>query len=103
MYRALISLVLCIASGPALGQTKIPVLVVSGALDPVTPPHQGAEAARHLSNSMHLIFENGSHDDSMFRPCIDDIYAEFYRAGTLEGLDTSCASVVRPIRFTVEK
>lgn len=84
-------------------RSDVPVLVVSGALDPVTPANQGEEAVRHLSNGLHLVFDNGSHDDTAFRPCMDEIYADFFRSGTIEELDTSCASEVRPIRFTIER
>ena len=80
-------------------RSDVPVLVVSGVLDPVTPANQGEEAARHLSNALHLVFDQGSHDDTAFRPCMDQVYADFYRSGTIEGLDTSCASEVRPIQF----
>ncbi len=82
--------------------SDVPVLLVSGVLDPVTPAAKGAEAARHLANSLHLVFETGSHDDSMFRPCIDRIYADFLRAGTVEGLDVDCAMRERPIRFAID-
>ena len=84
-------------------RSDIPVLVVSGALDPVTPANQGAEAAKHLSNGLHLVFDNGTHGDTAFRPCMDGVYADFYRSGSIEGLDTRCASEVRPIRFAVER
>ena len=69
----------------------------------VTPANQGEEAVRHLSNGLHLVFDNGSHGDSAFRPCMDEIYVDFFRSGTIEGLDTSCASVARPIQFTIER
>jgi hypothetical protein len=72
-------------------------------LDPATPAHGGTEAARHLSNSLHLIFETGSHDDTAFRPCMDEVFEAFYRTGTVEGLDTSCALVERPLRFAIDR
>ena len=84
-------------------RTTITTVVVSGALDPVTPANQGAEAAKHLSNGLHLVFDNGTHGDTAFRPCMDGVYADFYRSGSVEGLDTRCASEVRPIRFAVER
>ena len=68
-------------------QSEVPVLVVSGAFDPVTPVQQGVEVTRHLPNSLHLVFATGSHDDSAFRPCTDGIFAAFLRSGTVEGLD----------------
>jgi len=84
-------------------RSDVPVLVVSGALDPVTPAMQGEEAVKHLSNGLHLVFDNGSHGDAAFRPCMDEVYADFFRSGTVEGLDTSCASKVRPTQFTIER
>ena len=84
-------------------RSDIPVLVVSGALDPVTPANQGEEAVRHLSNGLHLVFETGTHGDTAFRPCMNEIYADFFRSGSIEGLDTSCASEARPIQFTIER
>jgi len=96
----------CAAVAPSFYEpvrSDVPVLVVSGELDPVTPPNQGAEAARHLSNGLHLVFPNGSHDDSAFKPCIDQIYADFFHRGSLEGLDTSCAGALRPRRFAIER
>ncbi len=84
-------------------RSDVPVLVVSGALDPVTPANQGEEAARHLSNGLHLVFDNGTHGDTAFRPCMDKIYADFFRSGTIEGLDTRCVSEARPIGFTIQR
>jgi hypothetical protein len=49
------------------------------------------------------VFETGSHDDWAFGPCTDGLFEAFFRTGTVEGLDTSCATVARPIRFAVRR
>ena len=56
-----------------------------------------------LADGLHLVFDSGSHGDTAFRPCIDEIYVDFFRSGTVEGLDTSCASNARPIPFTLQR
>jgi pimeloyl-ACP methyl ester carboxylesterase len=39
----------------------IPVLLLSGALDPVTPPHRAETARKHMTHSQHLIGPTLSH------------------------------------------
>ena len=39
----------------------IPTLLLSGALDPVTPPEYGEEAATYFPNSLRLTIEEGQH------------------------------------------
>ncbi|UCC74256.1 MAG: alpha/beta fold hydrolase [Gemmatimonadota bacterium] len=68
---------------------EVPTLLLSGTLDPVTPPRWGAEAASHLPNSLHLVVPaaHGARGS-----CIRGIRSEFLEKGSLEGLDTSCVS-----------
>jgi len=79
--------------------SAIPALLLSGALDPVTPPEQGAEAARHLTNSLHVIVPHGGHDPYGLNglDCIDRLEHDFIERGSVAGLDTSCVSrITRP-------
>jgi pimeloyl-ACP methyl ester carboxylesterase len=82
-------------------KSDVPVLLISGSLDPVTPPHFAQEATSYLSNSLHLVFPHGSHGDAAFRPCMDHVLEAFYRTGTVEGLDTSCVVGAQPVPFMV--
>jgi pimeloyl-ACP methyl ester carboxylesterase len=41
--------------------SAVPVLILSGALDPVTPPANGDEVARTLSNSRHIVARGYGH------------------------------------------
>ena len=74
----------------------VPTLLLSGTLDPVTPPRWGQEAARHLPRSLHLV-SPGAHGVS--GPCITDIQKRFLDAGTVDRLDVSCTSGIKPARF----
>ena len=44
---------------PALIQA--PALLLSGALDPVTPPRRAEAARKYMSNAQHLVVKNGGH------------------------------------------
>lgn len=66
---------------------QVPMLLVTGSLDPVTPPEWGEEAARHLPNSVHLVMPGGH---GVASRCLDTIAAEFLDRGSVAGLDTSC-------------
>ncbi len=70
-------------------ESDVPVLLLSGRFDPVTPPECASEAARHLANSLHLVFP-AAH--GVGGPCVDGLRAEFLREGSTADLDTSCVA-----------
>lgn len=49
------------APAPATTPITAPVLMLSGALDPVTPPRRAIAAARYMTASQHLIVANAGH------------------------------------------
>jgi pimeloyl-ACP methyl ester carboxylesterase len=69
-------------------RSDIPVLLINGELDPVTPPDFGRQAAQFLTQSLHLVEPYASHEESP--PCVEALGDEFIRRGTIQGLDTSC-------------
>ena len=74
----------------------MPVLLLSGALDPVTPPSSAEEAARTLSRSTHFIAPAAGHNVSTFG-CAPELLADFIAAADASELDPSClAEQVRP-------
>lgn len=77
---------------------EVPTLVLSGTLDPVTPPRWGEEAARHLPRALHVVVP-GAH--GVGGPCVVDIQQRFRDAGTVEHLDVSCTKQMKPARFQV--
>lgn len=64
----------------------VPVLLFSGTHDPSTSPEWGAEAARHLPNSLHVVVPSGH---GVFGPQIERLDKEFLEGGSVDGLDLS--------------
>ncbi len=76
----------------------IPTLIISGEIDPVTPPQYGEELAGYLPNSMHVIIPNAGHEfGTVWEDALDDVVAQFISEGSVDGLDASCVQQhVRP-------
>lgn len=84
---------------PVVSET--PALILSGALDPVTPAASGARVAAHLKNSVHVVVPFGAHafEGLEGQDCLQRLRREFVERGTGAGLDTSCVSSIRPPPF----
>jgi len=67
----------------------VPVLLLSGELDPVTPPEYGDQVAVHFPRATHLVAPGQGHIVST-RGCMGDLVSEFIIAGSAEGLETDC-------------
>lgn len=79
--------------------SAVPTLVMSGEIDPVTPPVWGEETAKHLSASKHVVIPGTGHTAGG-TGCGLRIIRAFLAKGDTEGLDTSClANVKRPPFF----
>ena len=81
-------------------KVDIPVLLLSGMYDPVTPPRWGTETARHLSRSLHVIYP-GAH--SFFEDCLQIIMREFLEEGSVERVDTSCVKAMKLPSIKIRK
>ena len=78
-----------------LVHSSVPVLLLSGNLDPVTPPEFGDRVAKQLPNSRHIVFPEASHGG--VGDCGSYVMTDFIQRGTLQGLDTACVAR-RPVR-----
>jgi pimeloyl-ACP methyl ester carboxylesterase len=77
-----------------------PVLVLSGAEDPVTPPVWGERAAATLANARHIVVPATGHLVSP-RGCVPLLMAEFLNTVDADALDATCLdSLRRPPFFT---
>jgi pimeloyl-ACP methyl ester carboxylesterase/antitoxin (DNA-binding transcriptional repressor) of toxin-antitoxin stability system len=81
-----------------------PVLIFSGALDPVTPPAHGDRVAKTLPHSKHLVVPDGGHsfDGLEGLDCVSNLRAEFVERGSAEGLDTRCIAAMHRSPFPTE-
>ena len=81
--------------------SDVPALLVSGALDPVTPPESGEAVAARLKNSLHVVLPFGAHGTGGLQDngCLARMLREFVERGTVAGLDTACVAQIRPPAF----
>jgi pimeloyl-ACP methyl ester carboxylesterase len=79
-------------------RSDVPTLLLSGELDPVTPPSNAEHAAETLPNSLHLIAPGQGHGVLM-RGCIYKVATDFIERGTVEGLDAGCVQDLKPSPF----
>ena len=78
--------------------SDVPVLLISGERDPVTPPEMAEQAARFLTNSLHVVVPRGGHGGG--GDCIENLIRNFIDRASVQGLDTSCvADVNGPVTF----
>jgi pimeloyl-ACP methyl ester carboxylesterase len=81
-------------------KSSVPALVMSGELDPVTPPEWGEKVLPHLSNARHVVVPGTGHG-AISTGCGMRILHAFLDAGSAAGLDTSCLQALkRPPFFT---
>ncbi len=83
-----------------------PVLLLSGWLDPATPPEGSAEAARNFPNSTRVVLRDGAHGDDglAHQECKVRLIEDFVTNGSGIGLDTSCVHAMKrpPFALTLE-
>jgi pimeloyl-ACP methyl ester carboxylesterase len=71
---------------------EAPVLLLSGALDPVTPPRRAESAARHMTHARHLVVANAGHGVSQLG-CAPRLLREFLDAPGAT-LDAKCLAEI---------
>jgi pimeloyl-ACP methyl ester carboxylesterase len=95
---------------PALPETVltpvvsgVPTVVVSGRMDPITPPVLGDQVARHLPNARHLVIRHRAHGSSGLTNthCMDTIFLRFVDDPDPAALDVSCTAEMEPPPFTL--
>lgn len=90
-------------SAPALENepvvSNIPVLVLSGAYDPITPPAWGQAAADYLSNSFNFVFPGVGHGSIDGGDCPVGIATAFIDMPTRQP-DSSCIASMRVNFYT---
>jgi pimeloyl-ACP methyl ester carboxylesterase len=78
----------------------VPVLLLSGELDPVTPPEYADQVAANFSNSTHLVAPGQGHIATT-RGCMGRIVSDFIIAGDSGELDTDCMSQLQATPYFI--
>ncbi|MCC8444749.1 alpha/beta hydrolase [Xanthomonas cannabis] len=81
-------------------ESTLPVLLLSGELDPVTPPRYAQRVLQGLPNGRHVIAPGQGH--GVFRlGCMPKVLSQFLQTTDAKGLDTACvASLTTVPAFT---
>ena len=79
-------------------QSDHPVLLLSGLLDPVTPPRWAEAVGQSLTNARAVVVPGVGHG-TMAAGCVPDLMAEFIEQGSAEGLDVACVEEIDRPRF----
>jgi pimeloyl-ACP methyl ester carboxylesterase len=76
-----------------------PVLLLSGEIDPATPPRWAEEARKTLGNSVHLVVPGVGHGASA-EGCVPQLIARFLETAKVKEVDPTClAPLQRPPFF----
>jgi pimeloyl-ACP methyl ester carboxylesterase len=78
--------------------SAIPTLVLSGEVDPVTPPTWGEQVASTLSRARHIVIAGTGHTAGS-TGCGQRLMREFIEEGSAADLDTSCVDKIRRPAF----
>jgi pimeloyl-ACP methyl ester carboxylesterase len=81
-------------------ESDVPVLMLSGDIDPATPMEFGQAAARSLKNSLQIILRNTPHSYAL--ACARELTVAFIASGISEKLDAACAENIRRPAFLTE-
>lgn len=70
-------------------ESTLPVLLLSGELDPVTPPRYGQRVLQGLPNGRHLVLDGQGHNVS-YIGCMPELLGRFIETADAQALDTAC-------------
>jgi pimeloyl-ACP methyl ester carboxylesterase len=85
-------------------RSDVPVLILTGEWDPVTPPFYGDRVAKYLPNNLHVIVPSGGHGFGGLEGlnCLSKLADDFINKGGVKGLDTSCVEEIRRKSFLLK-
>ena len=88
------------ADFPAPFRSTVPALLLTGELDPITPPRYADHVRPWFVNGVALRLPNRSHSDT--DPCVAGIIETFILSGG-RSFDSSCLAATPPIRFATTR
>lgn len=82
--------------------STVPTLLLSGGLDPVTPPRWGDTALETLPNGRHVVAPGHSHG-VLVLGCAPRVVADLIETGSPKDLDVGCIEEVARMPFFVDR
>jgi pimeloyl-ACP methyl ester carboxylesterase len=85
-------------------ESLAPTLMLTGWLDPATPPEWAVEVQRRLPNSLNVVIRDGGHGPGGLAhvECYTRLLSDFIANGTPFGLDTSCVKEMKRPAFLLK-
>lgn len=84
-------------------QSDVPVLLLSGGIDPATPPRHAEAVLKTLPHGKHIVAPNVGHGVSM-QGCAPELIKRFVNDGNADRVDGDClAKLPRPTFFEAPK
>jgi pimeloyl-ACP methyl ester carboxylesterase len=81
--------------------SDVPVLLLSGEADPITPPYFADQVAATLGNARHLTGAQQGHGQAM-RGCMPDILGRFVESASINDLGEACFGRVFAMPFFLD-
>lgn len=84
--------------------SNVPVMIITGEWDPVTPPLYGDRIAKYLSNNLHVVVPSGGHGFGGLEglDCISNLTTDFFNKAKPKTLDTSCVKGIHRKGFILK-
>ncbi len=80
--------------------SDVPALLLSGDLDPITPPSMGEHYLKGLPNGHHIVVQGTGHNTS-YVSCMPVLIAQFLNDIDPKALDTSCLDTMKRLPIIV--
>lgn len=74
-------------------RSNVPALLMSGELDPVTPPEYGERVLKGLPNGRHVVLRGQAHNVLQIG-CMPKLLSQFIESANAKALDTTCLKSV---------
>ena len=81
--------------------SDVPTMILSGALDPVTPQRWGEKMKELMTNSLHLVAANTGHNVGP-KGCAPDLMKQLITQGNLKNIDGSCLDEINRPTFFID-
>jgi len=81
--------------------SDVPVLILSGGNDPITPVRYGEQVLTQFSRGRHIVIEGSGHGQ-LSAPCVPGLLDRFLASTDTEKLDAGCVAAIRAAPFFMD-